>query len=94
MTSAQIQAAIDLFETRKAWSADEPGVVMFQPGKYAELDIALNTDHIIINASLPGVVLAGTITAVDSPTGLYVYLWNHPSETYPASLTLVNISGV
>jgi len=94
MTSAQIQAAIDAFEASKTWAADEPGTVIFYPGKYSSLDLSLGSDHIIIDASMPGVVLAGTITAVDSPTGLSIYLWDHPSGTYPASLSLVNIEEV
>jgi len=94
MTSAQIQAAIDAFEASKTWAADEPGTVIFYPGKYTGLDLSLGSDHIIIDASMPGVVLAGTITAVDSPTGLSIYLWDHPSGTYPASLSLVNIEEV
>ena len=90
MTSAQIQSAIDAFEASKAWAANEPGTVIFLPGKYTDLNLSLGSDHILIDASMPGVVLAGTITAADSPTGLYIYLWDHPSGTYPATLALVN----
>lgn len=94
MTSAQIQSAIDAFEASKAWAAHEPGTVVFLPGKYTDLNLSLGSDHILIDASMPGVVLAGTITAADSPTGFYIYLWDHPSGTYPASLSLVNCEEV
>ena len=94
MTSAQIQSAIDAFEASKTWAADEPGTVIFLPGKYTGLNLSLGSDHILIDASMPGVILAGTITAADSPMGFYIYLWDHPSGTYPASLSLVNCEEV
>ena len=89
MMPAQIQAAIT---AAGAGTATAPVTIRFGAGYYADLDLSLANDHVILDAGNPGVVLAGTITAADSPTGLYIYLWDHPSGTYPASLTLTNIT--
>jgi hypothetical protein len=91
MTSAQIQAAIT---AAGAGTATAPVTIRFGAGYYADLDLSLANDHVILDAGDPGVVLAGTIATSGSPTGVYIYTWDHPSGTYPANLTLTNITEV
>lgn len=91
MTSAQIQAAIT---AAGAGTATAPVTIRFGAGYYADLDLSLANDHVILDAGSPGVVLAGSITISGSRTGVYLYLWDHPSGTYPASLSLVNCEEV
>lgn len=76
------------------YTAAAPFVIKLMPGSYTSIDLTVTGDHIIIDASAPGVVVAGAITLSGSPTGVYLYLWNHPSGTYPATLTLTNVAEV
>jgi hypothetical protein len=90
-----LQAILDALEASGTPAADDPYVLIFVPGQYASLSLTLGSDHIILDASAPGVVLEGTITMTEGVTGTYLYLWDHPTGTYPgAGLTLVNVGEV
>jgi len=84
-SSATIQAKIDSMGDGTATS---PKVLHFCPGYYASLNLSFDNDYIILDASEPGVVLAGTIAGDSTATGQYVYLWDHPAKTCPATLEL------
>ncbi|MFA5385823.1 MAG: hypothetical protein WC364_14405, partial [Eubacteriales bacterium] len=91
-SSATIQALIDAYEAIPGWTAANPLVIRFMPGSYTALDLTLG-NYTIVDADDPGTVLAGEITATGT-TGTYVYLWDHPSGVYPASLTLTNATEI
>ena len=76
------------------YTAAAPFVIKLMPGSYTAVSLTVTGDHIIIDASAPGVVVAGAITLIGSPTGVYLYLWDHPSGTYPATLTLTDVGEV
>jgi hypothetical protein len=78
-----------------SYTAAAPFVIKLMPGSYTSVSLTVTGNHIIIDASMPGVVVAGAITLSGSPTGVYLYLWNHPSGTYPGTgITLTNATEV
>ena len=76
------------------YTAAAPFVIKLMPGSYTAVSLTVTGDHIIIDASAPGVVVAGAITLSGSTTGVYLYLWDHPSGTYPVTLTLTDVEEV
>lgn len=93
-TDTGIQAKIDAFEASKSWAADEPGTILFMPGKYTD-NLTFGSDYILVDASMPGVVFTGTLTKSGDPTDLYLYLWVHPVDgTNPGEPTLTNWEAV
>ena len=76
------------------YAAAAPFVIKLMPGPYTAVSLTVTGNHIVIDASAPGVVVAGAITLIGSPTGVYLYLWDHPSGTYPATLTLTGVEEV
>jgi hypothetical protein len=71
-----------------ALSVENPRILILLPGIYND-NLTVDTDYVYVDASMPGVVLNGTITK--TATTAYLYLWDG-GGSYPGSASFVGFT--